>query len=81
MSVLTTTPLKVAPSAAAGVTVTIGTMPAWGAWVQVLAATAAPTAIAGVQLAGGSYPQMIVRLGRTSQTTSSVRRPVREVLL
>jgi nitroreductase len=34
-----------------------------------------------VQLAGGSYPQMIVRLGRTSQTTSSVRRPVRDVLL
>jgi nitroreductase len=33
------------------------------------------------QLAGGSYPQMIVRLGRTSQTTSSVRRPVRDVLL
>ena len=34
-----------------------------------------------VQLASGSYPQMIVRLGRTSQTTSSVRRPVRDVLL
>ena len=34
-----------------------------------------------VQLAGGSYPQMIVRLGRTSQTISSVRRPVRDVLL
>ena len=34
-----------------------------------------------VQLAGGSYPQMIVRLGRTSQTTSSIRRPVRDVLL
>ena len=34
-----------------------------------------------VQLAGGSFPQMIVRLGRTSQTTSSIRRPVRDVLL
>ncbi|HEX6854034.1 MAG TPA: hypothetical protein VF204_01935 [Streptosporangiaceae bacterium] len=34
-----------------------------------------------VHLADGSHPQMIVRLGRTSQTTSSVRRPVRDVLL
>lgn len=55
MSVLTTTPLHAAPSAAVGVTVTTGVMPAWGAWVEVLAATAAPLAVAGVQLAAGSY--------------------------
>ena len=55
MSVLTTTPLKVAPSAAAGVTLATGTAWAYGAWVEVIAATAAPIAIAGVALSGGTY--------------------------
>jgi nitroreductase len=34
-----------------------------------------------VQLAARAHPQMIVRLGVTSQTTASIRRPVGEVLL
>ena len=55
MSVLTTTPLKSAPSAAAGVAITAATAPTWGAWVEVIAATAAPIAIAGVALTGGTY--------------------------
>jgi len=55
VSVRTTTPLKVAPSAAGGVAVTAGTLPTWGAWVEVIAATAARVAVAGVQLHAGSY--------------------------
>lgn len=55
MSVLTTTPLRVAPSAAAGVTIASGGSWAFGAWVEVIAATAAPIAIAGATLVGGSY--------------------------
>ena len=56
MSVLTTTALKSAPSAAAGVAIATGT-PAWtnGAWVEVIPSTAAAIALAGVTLAGGSY--------------------------
>jgi hypothetical protein len=34
-----------------------------------------------VHLCGRAYPQMILRIGATSQTTISVRRPVAEVLL
>jgi hypothetical protein len=34
-----------------------------------------------VQLAGGGYPQMVLRLGTTGQAAVSVRRPVDEVLL
>lgn len=55
MSVLTTTPLRPVPSAAAGVTITTGGSWTYGAWVTVIATTAAPTAIAGVMLSGGSY--------------------------
>jgi hypothetical protein len=32
-------------------------------------------------LAGGRYPQMIIRLGATGQTRVSVRRPVQDVLI
>ena len=32
------------------------------------------------RLAGGTYPQMIIRLGLTGQDSVSVRRPVEEVL-
>lgn len=62
MSVLTTTPLKSAPSAGTGVAITTGASWAYGAWVQVLAATAAPTAIAGVQLTGGTYSSQMWEL-------------------
>jgi hypothetical protein len=34
-----------------------------------------------VELSGRAYPQMVLRLGATSQTTASIRRPVDEVLL
>jgi hypothetical protein len=54
VSVRTTTPLKVAPPAG-GVALTAGTLPTWGAWVEVIAATAARVAVAGVQLHAGSY--------------------------
>jgi hypothetical protein len=37
--------------------------------------------IVRVQLSGGGYPQMIMRLGVTSQNEVSVRRPVGDVLL
>jgi hypothetical protein len=33
------------------------------------------------RLAGGTYPQMIIRLGLTGQDSVSVRRPVEEVLV
>jgi len=54
VSVLTTTPLTSAPSAGPGLTLPTGGA-AWvfGAWVEVLASTAAPIAIAGVQVASG----------------------------
>jgi len=55
MSVLTTTPLKSAPAAGAGVALTSGTSWTFGAWVQVIASTATPIAIAGVEFAAGSY--------------------------
>lgn len=55
MSVLTTTPLKSAPSGATGVTVTPGALPTWGAWVEILSATAAPSAVAGAMFTGGTY--------------------------
>jgi hypothetical protein len=55
VSVLTTTPLKAAPSAAAGVAITTGAGWVYDPWVEVIAATAAPIAIAGVQITGGSY--------------------------
>ena len=62
MSVLTATPLKAAPSGAVGVTLTFGG--AWTAstWVEVIAATAAPIAIAGVQFGGGSYSNQMWEL-------------------
>jgi hypothetical protein len=37
--------------------------------------------IVRVQLSGGAHPQMILRLGVTSQAEISVRRPVGDVLL
>lgn len=50
MSQTTTTPLKIAPAAAFLVTVTGHATTAWlnGAWVQLLAATGAPAAVAGL---------------------------------
>jgi hypothetical protein len=55
VSVLTSTPLKSAPSGAAGVAITTGAAPAFGAWVEIITSTAAPIAIAGVEIFGGSY--------------------------
>jgi len=55
VSQLTTTPLKSAPSAAGGVALTHGTMPTYGPWIELIASTAVPIAIAGVQWTGGSY--------------------------
>ena len=34
-----------------------------------------------VHLAARAHPQMIIRLGTTSQTTASIRRPIGDVLL
>jgi hypothetical protein len=34
-----------------------------------------------IHLSGRAYPQMVLRLGATSETAVSVRRPVDEVLL
>ena len=59
MSVLTTTPLKSAPAAATGVTLTMGTAWVYGTWVEVIAATAAPIAIAGFALSGGAFSNVM----------------------
>lgn len=73
MSVLTTTPLKCAPSAANGVTVSYGTAPAFGAWVQVIASTAAPIAIAGLSFSNavGSRP-LTIQIGTGAAAAEAV---------
>ena len=74
MSVLTSTPLKTAPSAATGVTLATGNSWVYGAWVEVIAATAAPIAIAGIQLSGGTFSSVMweldVGVGAASAETS-----------
>jgi hypothetical protein len=64
VSVLTTSPLRSAPSAAAGVTIAYGLSPTFGAWVEVLASTAAPIAIAGLSFsnAAGVRP-LVIEIG------------------
>src|SRR5262245_48349073 len=64
MSVVTTTAMKVAPSAAAGLSVATGST-SWvnGSWVEVLSSTAGLTAIAGFTLAATNAGQWQFDIG------------------
>jgi hypothetical protein len=69
----TTTALKVAPSAAAGVTVTpSGTAWANSAWVQVIASTPAPIVVAGLVVGGGPTAEFEFDIGKGAAGSETV---------
>ena len=69
----TTTALKVAPSAAAGVTVTpSGTAWANSAWVQVIASTPADIVVAGLVVSGGANVEFEFDIGKGAAGSETV---------